>query len=75
MPTTCATCTTSRHPHVDDGKKHKQTGECLSSAYFWASNMLLIDCVSRQHIEEVIDYLIKEGEFEVIFTLLLKEAV
>lgn len=37
--------------------------------------MLLIDCVSRQHIEEVIDYLIKEGEFEVIFTLLLKEAV
>jgi hypothetical protein len=56
-------------------EKNKQTGECFSGAYFWASNILLIDRVSRQRIEEVINHLIKEDEFEVIFTPLPSEAV
>ena len=53
--------------------KNKRTGECRSGAYFWASDMLLIDRVSRQRIEEVIDHLIKEEEFEMIFTQLPPE--
>ena len=35
--------------------------------------MLLIEKVSRQRIEEVIDYLIKENEFETVFTQLPPE--
>ncbi|GCE20897.1 hypothetical protein [Dictyobacter kobayashii] len=54
-------------------EKNKKTGECFSGAYFWASDMVLIDVVSRQRIEEVIDYLIKENEFECTFTLILPE--
>jgi len=49
-------------------QKNKRTGECLSGAYFWSSDMLLIDEVSRQRIEEVIAQLFKENDFEAIFT-------
>jgi hypothetical protein len=50
--------------------KNRQTGECLSGAYFWASDMILIEEVSRPRIEEVVQHLIQEGELEAIFTRL-----
>jgi hypothetical protein len=56
-------------------QKNKRTGECLAGAYFWSSDMLLIDEVSRQRIEEVIAQLLKENDFEVIFTRLPPEEV
>jgi hypothetical protein len=56
-------------------QKNKRIGECLSGAYFWSSDMLLIDKVSRQRIEEVIDHLIRENEFETVFTQLPPEEV
>lgn len=49
-------------------EKNRQTGECMSGAYFWGSDMILIDEVSRPRIEEVIQYLLHEGEFEMAFT-------
>ncbi|HLH61192.1 MAG TPA: hypothetical protein VKV20_05860 [Ktedonobacteraceae bacterium] len=48
-------------------EKNRKTGECLSGACFWASNMILIDRVSRQRIEEVIGQFIAENQFEAIF--------
>lgn len=54
-------------------EKNKRTGECMSGAYFWASDMVLIDQVSRARIEEVIRYLLQEGEFEGPFTRLPAE--
>jgi hypothetical protein len=50
--------------------KNSRTGECLAGAYFWASDMMLIDEVSRSRIEEVVQHLIQEGEFEAVFTRL-----
>jgi hypothetical protein len=51
-------------------EKNRQTGECLAGTYFWASDMILIDEVTRSRIEEVVQHLIQEGEFEAIFTRL-----
>jgi hypothetical protein len=51
-------------------EKDRRTGECLGGAYFWASDMILIDEVSRPRIEEVVQHLIQEGEFETDFTRL-----
>jgi hypothetical protein len=51
-------------------EKNRRTGECLGGAYFWASDMILIDEVSRSRIEEVVKHLIQEGEFEPPFTRL-----
>ncbi|WP_238918602.1 hypothetical protein [Clostridium sp. YIM B02555] len=48
-------------------EKNRVTGECLSGKYYWSSDMVLIDEISRKRIEEVINYLICEGKFEVIF--------
>jgi hypothetical protein len=28
-------------------KKNEQTGECLNGMYFWASNLILINTISR----------------------------
>ena len=49
-------------------EKNKKTGECMNGTYFQASDMVLIDIVSRDRIVEVIDYLIDNGEFESVFT-------
>ncbi len=54
-------------------EKNKRTGENLSGAYFWVSDMILVDEVSRQRIEEVVHDLISEGDFESIFRQYPKE--
>lgn len=48
-------------------QNNKKTGECMNGKYFWSSDMILIDEVSRKCIEEVVKYLIAEGKFENIF--------
>ncbi len=48
-------------------EKNQQTGECLSGKYFWASDMILVDEVSRARIEETIQHLLLIGEFAQIF--------
>ena len=48
-------------------EKNKQDGECLDGKYYWSSDMLLVDEVSRERIEEIIKHLINEDEFQYIF--------
>lgn len=50
-------------------EKNKGTGECLGGAYFWASDVILIDEVTRSRIESVVLDLIERGEFESAFNL------
>lgn len=45
-------------------QKNATTGECLNGKYFWASDMILIDRVSRSDVEQVIEHLLSVGEFE-----------
>jgi hypothetical protein len=49
-------------------EKNRLTGECMLGAYYWASDMVLIDTASRERILEVIDYLLENDEFVSIFT-------
>jgi hypothetical protein len=51
-------------------EKNRRTGECMGGKYFWASDMILVDEVSRARIEEVVQYLIETNEFRQIFTSL-----
>jgi hypothetical protein len=51
-------------------ERNRRAGECLAGAYFWASDMVLIDEVSRPRLEEVVQHLIQEGEFEAVFSRL-----
>lgn len=48
-------------------KKDQQTGESMNGAFFWASDMILIDCVNRERIEAVIQYLLDNDEFSYTF--------
>jgi hypothetical protein len=48
-------------------ERYKKTGECLSGAYFWTSDMILVDEATRQQIEEVIKDLIQTDYFESVF--------
>lgn len=54
-------------------EKNKRTGENLSGAYFWMSDMFLVDQVSRQRIEAVIQHLSKRGELKQVFHALAKD--
>jgi hypothetical protein len=51
-------------------EKNRNTGECLGGRYFWASNMLLLDLVTREEITQVVEHLLETGEFESIFARL-----
>jgi hypothetical protein len=48
-------------------EKNKETGELLSGKYFWGTNMLLIDEISRKRIEEVVEHLLGQLTFKHIF--------
>lgn len=48
-------------------EKNRGTGECLGGKYFVATDMILVDEVSRERIEEVVAKLLKENEFERYF--------
>ena len=45
----------------------KISGECLHGKYFWVSDMILVDEVSRERIEEVVKHLLSENVFQEVF--------
>ncbi|MBA3533837.1 MAG: hypothetical protein H0T73_18115 [Ardenticatenales bacterium] len=47
--------------------KNQQTGECLGGKYWVATDMILVDEVSRERIEEVVAEMLREAEFETYF--------
>jgi hypothetical protein len=47
--------------------RYKQSGECLAGAYFWATDMLLIEEITRTHIEAVIADLLQSSDFDHVF--------
>jgi hypothetical protein len=49
---------------------YRQFGENLHGKYFWSSDMILADEVSRKRIEEMITHLLYEGDFKRMFTRL-----
>ncbi len=53
--------------------KNKETGECLSGRFFWASDMIIVDKINRQEVEEIIYHLISEDEFDLIFKKKIKD--
>lgn len=48
-------------------EKNKKSGECLQGKYYWSSDMILVQKCSRHTIEEVVNHLIKENMFSVLF--------
>jgi len=53
-------------------ERYKQSGECLHGKYFWGSDMVLVDEISRNNIETIIHHLIITGEFQSIFSQIEK---
>jgi hypothetical protein len=48
-------------------EKNQSSGECLNGKYFWATDMIMVDELTRERVEEVVSHLIANGEFESIF--------
>lgn len=49
-------------------KRYKKTGECAGGLYFWASNMIIVESLTKKTICKTIDRLLAEDEFEYIFS-------
>jgi hypothetical protein len=47
---------------------YRRSGESLGGKYFWSSDMILVDEVSRKRLEEVVAHLLHKGDFKRIFT-------
>jgi len=47
--------------------KNRGTGECLDGKYFVATDMILVDEVTRPRIEEVVADMIERDDFETYF--------
>jgi hypothetical protein len=48
-------------------KRNVESGECMAGAYFWATDLILIDTLTRPRIEEVVRHLLAENKFETVF--------
>ncbi|WP_312027091.1 hypothetical protein [Paenibacillus illinoisensis] len=48
-------------------QKNIQTGEYMNGSYFWSSDMVLIDYISRERIEKFVDHTIECDNFQSIF--------
>jgi hypothetical protein len=48
-------------------EKNRETGECLGGKYFCATDMILVDEVSRKRIEEVVSEMLGLKEFATYF--------
>jgi len=48
-------------------EKNRKSGECLGGKYFVATDMVLVDVVSRERIEAVVGEMLKLDEFERYF--------
>ena len=56
-------------------QKNKRTGECLDGRYFWASDMIIVDRINRKEVEEVIDSLIEDNYFTLVFNKISEEDI
>ena len=46
---------------------HQQEDDFLNGKYFWVERMVLIDLISYESIQKVIDDLIEQGDFQSVF--------
>ncbi|HSE21666.1 MAG TPA: hypothetical protein VLB68_08395 [Pyrinomonadaceae bacterium] len=49
-------------------EKNRQSGDCLHGGYFWTSNMILVDELTRARVEAVVSELLANQEFELVFS-------
>ena len=62
------TATFFSYEHIAELRRgYQDTGECLHGRYFWATNMILVDAVTRERVEEVVADLMVTREFESAF--------
>jgi hypothetical protein len=47
--------------------RYRESGECASGLYVWASHMIVVRTLGRDHIEMVVADLIASGEFSSAF--------
>jgi hypothetical protein len=50
-------------------EQYRQSGECLGGKYFVATDMVLVDVVSRERIEAVVAEMLKLNDFERYFAV------
>ena len=48
--------------------RNRESGECLGGIYLWATDLILVEEISRPTIEAVVADLIRDGGFESAFT-------
>lgn len=48
--------------------RYKETGECNSGQYLWASDMIIVEELSEPVIGETVASLIEDGEFTRVFS-------
>jgi hypothetical protein len=48
-------------------EKNRDTGECLGGGYLCATDMILVDEVSRERIEAVVSEMLTQNEFATYF--------
>lgn len=54
-------------------RKNRETGECLSGTYLWATDMILVENLQRSTLISTINGLLNDHEFDSAFTHLPNE--
>ena len=49
-------------------QRNRESGECLAGTYLWATDLVLVQEITRATIEAVVADLVRDGGFESAFT-------
>jgi hypothetical protein len=49
-------------------QRNRESGECLAGRYLWATDLILVEEITRPTIEAVVADLLRDGGFESAFT-------
>jgi len=52
---------------ASDFQAHQKKVESLAKKYFWSKNMVIVNDMEKEELIPMIEYMIKEGDFQMIF--------
>lgn len=57
---------------VNEFQGHQQQVEGLAKKYFWTKSMVIVNDMQKEELTPIIEYMIEEGDFQMIFEKLAK---
>ena len=60
---------------IDDIQNHRKSAKGPSNKYYWSQNMVIVNDIDKTDLLPIVQHMIQEGDFQIIFEKLSGENV